>query len=62
MARNFKELRVKMDVDRRARVEDRVQGVLKTMPVVGAVFPEGEVLINQFEDLDAASPSTSLRK
>jgi DNA-binding XRE family transcriptional regulator len=103
MARNFKELRAKMDPERRARVEQRVQEALKSMPLEGlrdareltqtqlaqvlnisqgavskverrtdmyistlrsyvraiggdlqirAVFPEGDVLIDQFEDLN----------
>jgi len=103
MARNFKELQAKMDPERRARVEQRVQEALKAMPLeelreareltqnqlaqvlhvsqgavskverradmyistlrsyiravggdlqIRAVFPDGEVLINQFEDLD----------
>lgn len=102
MARNFKELRVKMSPESRARVEERVQHALQSMPLeelreareltqtqlaqvlqvsqgavskverradmyistlrsyvraiggdlqIRAVFPEGEVLINQFEDL-----------
>jgi len=102
MARNFKELRAKMDPVRRARVEQRVTEALKAMPLEGlrdareltqaqlaqvlhvsqgavskverradmyistlrsyvraiggdlqirAVFPEGDVLIDQFEDL-----------
>lgn len=102
MARNFKELRAKMDPARRARVEQRVQEALKSMPLEGlrdareltqtqlaqvlnisqgavskverrtdmyistlrsyvraiggdlqirATFPEGDVLIDQFEDL-----------
>jgi transcriptional regulator with XRE-family HTH domain len=105
MARNFKELREKMDPVRRARVEKRVQETLKAMPLdelraareltqvqlaqvlqvsqgavskverrtdmyistlrsyvraiggdlqIRAVFPEGEVVIDQFEDLDEA--------
>ena len=105
MARNFKELRAKMDPERRQRVEKRVQEALKGMPLeelreareltqtqlaqvlqisqgavskverradmyistlrsyvqaiggdlqIRAVFPEGDVLINQFEDLDPA--------
>ena len=103
MARNFKELREKMDPARRARVELRVQEALQAMPLdelreareltqvqlaqvlqvsqgavskverrtdmyistlrnyvraiggdlqIRAVFPEGEVLIDQFEDID----------
>ncbi|MGA2085067.1 MAG: hypothetical protein ABSG60_06070 [Terracidiphilus sp.] len=32
MARNFKELRAKMDPERRARVEQRVAEALKAMP------------------------------
>jgi len=106
MARNFKELRAKMDPERRARVERRVQEALKAMPLEGlraareltqaqlaqvlnvsqgavskverrtdmyistlrsyvraiggdlqirAVFPEGDVLIDQFEDLAPAN-------
>lgn len=102
MARNFKELRSRMEPERRARVEQRVKDALKAMPLeelreareltqnqlakvlhvsqgavskverradmyvstlrsyvraiggdlqIRAVFPEGEVLINQFEDL-----------
>ena len=105
MARNFKELRAKMDPERRERVERPLQEVLKAMPLeelreareltqtqlaqvlqvsqgavskverradmyistlrsyvraiggdlqIRAVFPEGDVLINQFEDLDPA--------
>jgi len=105
MARNFKELRAKMDPERRARVEQRVTEALKAMPLEGlrdareltqtqlaqvlhvsqgavskverrtdmyistlrsyvraiggdlqirAVFPEGDVLIDQFEDLNPA--------
>ena len=108
MARNFKELRAKMDPERRARVEQRVTEALKAMPLDGlrdardltqtqlaqvfhvsqgavskverrtdmyistlrsyvraiggdlqirAVFPEGDVLIDQFEDLKASSKS-----
>jgi len=111
MARNFNELRAKMDPARRTKVEERVQEALKAMPLeelreareltqtqlaqvlkvsqgavskverradmyistlrsyiravggdlqIRAVFPEGEVVINQFEDLDAAPPSSSL--
>ncbi len=107
MARNFTELRTKMDPDRRARVEARVREALKGMPLeelreareltqtqlarvlqvsqgavskverrtdmyistlrsyvqaiggdlqIKAVFPEGEVLINQFEDLARDAP------
>jgi len=103
MARNFKELYAKMDPNRRARVEERVQETLRAMPLeelraareltqtqlaqvlqvsqgavskverradmyistlrgyiraiggdlqIRAVFPEGEVLINQFEEID----------
>jgi DNA-binding transcriptional regulator YiaG len=103
MARNFKELQAKIDPERRARVEGRVQEALKAMPLEGlrdarqltqaqlaqvlkvsqgavskverradmyistlrsyvraiggdlqirAVFPEGDVLIDQFEDLN----------
>jgi DNA-binding XRE family transcriptional regulator len=106
MARNFNELRAKMDPERRARVEQRVKQVLKSMPLEGlrdareltqvqlaqvlnvsqgavskverrtdmyistlrsyvraiggdlqirAVFPEGDVLIDQFEDLSLDS-------
>jgi transcriptional regulator with XRE-family HTH domain len=105
MARNFKELRAKMDPVRRGRVETRVEEALRAMPLdelreareltqtelaqvlqvsqgavskverrtdmyistlrsyvravggdlqIRAVFPEGEVVINQFEDLDSA--------
>ena len=105
MARNFKELRAKMEPERRERVELRVQEVLRAMPLEGlreareltqtqlaqvlhvsqgavskverrtdmyistlrsyvraiggdleirAVFPEGDVLIDQFEDLSSA--------
>src|ERR1700735_2415812 len=105
MARNFKELYTKMDPDRRARAERRVQESLASMPLeelreareltqvqlaqvlqvsqgavskverrtdmyistlrsyvraiggdlqIRAVFPEGEVVIDQFEDLDEA--------
>lgn len=105
MARNFKELRAKMEPERRESVEKRVQEALRAMPLDGlreareltqtqlaqvlqvsqgavskverradmyistlrsyvraiggdlqirAVFPEGDVLINQFEDLDTA--------
>jgi transcriptional regulator with XRE-family HTH domain len=104
MARNFKELQAKMDPERRARVEQRIQASLAAMPLeelreareltqnqlaqilqvsqgavskverradmyistlrsyiraiggdlqIRAIFPEGEVLINQFEDLDS---------
>jgi DNA-binding transcriptional regulator YiaG len=104
MARNFKEIQAKMDPERRASVERRVQEALKSMPLDGlrdarqltqvqlaqvlrisqgavskverrtdmyistlrsyvraiggdlqirAVFPEGDVLIDQFEDLKA---------
>ncbi len=35
MARNFKELQAKMDPERRARVEERVQEALKAMPLEG---------------------------
>ena len=35
MARNFKELQAKMDPERRARVERRVQVALKAMPLEG---------------------------
>jgi len=35
MARNFKELRAKMDPERRARVEQRVTEALKAMPLDG---------------------------
>jgi hypothetical protein len=35
MARNFKELRAKMDPERRERVELRVQETLKAMPLEG---------------------------
>jgi DNA-binding transcriptional regulator YiaG len=87
MARNFKELRAKMDPERRARVEQRVTEALKAMPLDGLrdardltqtqlaqvlhvsqgavskverrtdmyIFPEGDVLIDQFEDLKASS-------
>jgi DNA-binding XRE family transcriptional regulator len=109
MARNFKELREKMDPVRRARVEKRVREALEAMPLdelreareltqtqlaqvlqvsqgavskverrtdmyistlrsyvraiggdlqIRAVFPEGEVLIDQFEDL-GANPARS---
>jgi transcriptional regulator with XRE-family HTH domain len=102
MARNFKELQARMEPERRARVEQRVQEALMAMPLEGlrdareltqaqlaqvlnvsqgavskverrtdmyistlrsyvraiggdlqirAVFPEGDVLIDQFEDL-----------
>jgi hypothetical protein len=34
MARNFKELEAKMDPERRARVEKRVQEILKAIPAV----------------------------
>ena len=102
MARNFRELQAKMDPERRARVERRVQEALKALPLEGlrdarqltqaqlaqilhvsqgavskverrtdmyistlrsyvraiggdlqirAVFPDGEVLIDQFEEL-----------
>jgi transcriptional regulator with XRE-family HTH domain len=112
MARNFKELREKMDSARRGRVEKRVQEVLRGMPLdelreareltqtqlaqvlqvsqgavskverrtdmyistlrsyvraiggdlqIRAVFPEGEVLIDQFEDLDPASERGTAR-
>ncbi len=105
MARNFTELRAKMEPERRERVEKRVQEALRAMPLDGlreareltqtqlaqvlqvsqgavskverradmyistlrsyvraiggdlqirAIFPEGDVLINQFEDLDPA--------
>jgi transcriptional regulator with XRE-family HTH domain len=105
MARNFKELREKMDPVRRTRVEKRVKEALRAMPLdelreareltqvqlaqvlqvsqgavskverradmyistlrsyvraiggdlqIRAVFPEGEVVIDQFEDLDPA--------
>ena len=108
MARNFKELRAKMDPERRERVEHRVKEALKAMPLEGlrdareltqvqlaqvlnvsqgavskverrtdmyistlrsyvraiggdlqirAVFPEGDVLIDQFEDLEATDKS-----
>jgi len=112
MARNFKELRAKMDPESRARVEQRVQEALKAMPLEGlreareltqtqlaqilrvsqgavskverradmyistlrsyvraiggdlqirAVFPEGDVLIDQFQGLDCgtAEPATA---
>lgn len=106
MARNFKELQAKMDPERRARVEQRVQKALQAMPLerlrdareltqaqlaqvlkvsqgavskverrtdmyistlrsyvraiggdlqIRAVFPEGDVLIDQFEDLNPAA-------
>ena len=112
MARNFKELREKMEPLRRARVEKRVQEALKAMPLdelreareltqtqlaqvlqvsqgavskvepradmyistlrsyvraiggdlqIRAVFPEGEVLIDQFEDLNPNSTRRSAR-
>ena len=112
MARNFKELREKMEPLRRARVEKRVQEALKAMPLdelreareltqtqlaqvlqvsqgavskverrtdmyistlrsyvraiggdlqIRAVFPEGEVLIDQFEDLNPDSARRSAR-
>jgi transcriptional regulator with XRE-family HTH domain len=115
MARNFKELRGKMEPVRRARVEKRVQEALKAMPLdelreareltqtqlahvlqvsqgavskverrtdmyistlrsyvraiggdlqIRAVFPEGEVLIEQFEDLNpnsARRPASDLK-
>jgi transcriptional regulator with XRE-family HTH domain len=112
MARNFKELREKMEPVRRARVEKRVQEALKAMPLdelreareltqtqlaqvlqvsqgavskverrtdmyistlrsyvraiggdlqIRAVFPEGEVLIDQFEDLNPNSTRRSAR-
>jgi hypothetical protein len=35
MARNFEELRAKMDPERRARVEKRVRKALKVMPLEG---------------------------
>src|ERR1039457_6738005 len=108
MARNFKEIREKMEPGGRARVEKRVQEALKAMPLdelreardltqtqlaqvfhvsqgavskverrtdmyistlrsyvraiggdlqIRAVFPEGDVLIDQFEDLKASSKS-----
>ena len=110
MARNFKELRAKMDPERRARVEQRVTEALKAMPLEGLrdareltqaqlaqvlhvsqgavskverrtdmyistlrsyvraiggdlqirdVFPEGDFLIDQFEDLNTASKSST---
>ncbi len=113
MARNFKELQAKMDPERRARVEQRVQEALKAMPLeelreareltqnqlaqvlhvsqgavskverradmyistlrsyiravggdlqIRAVFPDGEVLINQFEDLDPLHRSSAGEK
>ena len=59
MARNFSSLRENMDTERRVRVEERVQKALKAMPTerqsdlqIRAVFPEGDVLIDQFEDLN----------
>ena len=106
MARNFKELRAKMDPERRARVEARVKATIAAMPLedlrtarsltqaqlasvlqvsqgavskverradmyirtlrsyvqaiggdlqIRAVFPEGEVILNQFRDLDKDS-------
>jgi DNA-binding transcriptional regulator YiaG len=109
MARNFNELRAKMDPERRAAVEKRVQEALKAMPLddlrtardltqaqlaqvlnvsqgavskverrtdmyistlrsyitamggdlqIRAVFPEGVVLINQFEDLKLPANAT----
>ena len=109
MARNFKELRAKMDPERRARVEQRVEQALKAMPLddlrearaltqtqlaevlhvsqgavskverradmyistlrsyvraiggdlqIRAVFPEGEIVINQFEDLAISDKAT----
>ena len=109
MARNFKELQAKMDPERRASVESRVQEALKSMPLEGlrdarqltqvqlaqvlrvsqgavskverrtdmyistlrsyvraiggdlqirAVFPEGDVLIDQFEDLKATGKTS----
>ena len=112
MARNFKELREKMEPVRRARVEKRVQEALKAMPLdelrqareltqtqlaqvlqvsqgavskverradmyistlrsyvraiggdlqIRAVFPEGEMLIDQFEDLNPNSTRRSAR-
>ena len=112
MARNFKELREKMEPVRRARVEKRVQEALKAMPLdelreareltqtqlahvlqvsqgavskverrtdmyistlrsyvraiggdlqIRAIFPEGEVLIDQFEDLSPNSARRSAR-
>jgi transcriptional regulator with XRE-family HTH domain len=112
MARNFNELRAKMDPKRRARVERRVQQALESMPLEGlrdarqltqtqlaqvlrvsqgavskverrtdmyistlrsyvraiggdleirAVFPEGEVLIDQFEDLNLADRKSATR-
>jgi transcriptional regulator with XRE-family HTH domain len=112
MARNFKELREKMDPVRRARVEMRVHEALKAMPLdelreareltqtqlaqvlkvsqgavskverradmyistlrsyiraiggdlqIRAVFPEGEVLIDQFEDLGPAGERRKTR-
>jgi transcriptional regulator with XRE-family HTH domain len=112
MARNFKELREKMEPVRRARIEKRVQEALKAMPLdelreareltqtqlaqvlqvsqgavskierrtdmyistlrsyvraiggdlqIRAIFPEGEVLIDQFEDLNPNSSRRSAR-
>jgi DNA-binding transcriptional regulator YiaG len=109
MTRNFKELRAKMDPERRARVEQRVEQALKAMPLddlrearaltqtqlaevlhvsqgavskverradmyistlrsyvraiggdlqIRAVFPEGEIVINQFEDLAISDKAT----
>jgi transcriptional regulator with XRE-family HTH domain len=105
MARNFKELRARMDPERRKCVEARVQAALEAMPLeelrtarqltqrqlaevlhvsqgavskverradmyistlrsyvqavggdlqIRAVFPEGDVLINQFEEIAGA--------
>ena len=113
MARNFEELRAKMDPKSRARVEQRVREALKAMPLdelreareltqnqlarvlhvsqgsvskverradmyistlrsyvraiggdlqIRAVFPEGEVLISQFEDLDPANKRDAKEK
>jgi DNA-binding XRE family transcriptional regulator len=104
MARNFNELRAKIDPERRARTVERVKATLAAMPMdelrearsltqtqlgeilqvsqgavskverrtdmyistlrsyiramggdlqMRAVFPEGEIVINQFRDLDA---------
>ena len=53
MARNFKELRANMDPDRRVRVECRVEEALKELTQAQlVVFPESDVLIDQFEDLE----------
>jgi hypothetical protein len=60
-ARNFKDLRMKMSPERRARVEERVQNAIKEMALVelrsareftqaAPCFRMGRVKIKQFQD------------